>query len=111
MGHALKKVGHVVTKGLDYATGDILDLDKSKQRDAIRKQREEELRRQNEIKAAQEREESYQRSVSQARAGLDQNQIQSDSTGVGLGDVKIDFSKQLKKKEDEDDLKNLLGKY
>lgn len=108
MGHALKKVGHIVTKSLDTVTGDVLDLDKSKQRDMIRKQREAAEKAERERKAREKTEADYQRQIDEARTGISGEKIDLDPTGVGIGDVKIDFSK--KKKDDTDDLKKLLAR-
>lgn len=110
MGKPFKKIGHVVTKSFDTVTGDVLDLDKSKQRDMIRKQREEAQKQEDLRKKREQTEADYQRQVDEARTGIFDSRIDADDTGVGVGDVRIDFSQRLKKKSDKDDLKSLLSK-
>lgn len=105
----VKKVGHIAAKSFDKVTGDALDLDKSKQREAIRKQRETEQKAEVERIADAKAEAEYQQNVASARTNAEGRTISADSTGIGVGDVNIDFIDTLKKKKDEDSLRRILS--
>lgn len=109
MGKAVKKVGHIATKSFDKVTGDALDLDKSRQREAIRKQREAEQKAEAKRIADAKAEAEYQQNVASARTNAEGRVISADSTGIGVGDVNVDFIDTLKKKKDGDSLKRILS--
>ncbi len=109
MGRAVRRTVGAITGGLDSITGDILDLDGSKQKKQIeemRKREEEALRQENAKKQA---EKEYQQQVANAKDQINkQDGLMEDNTGVGLTDVNVDFTKSLTDKTDEDRLKKML---
>lgn len=101
-----------VTRGLDAVTGDILDLDGSKQKEQIEAMRKAEEQAQREAEAKRRAEQKYQQDVAGAKDKFMQDEmISPDSTGVGLGDVQVDFTKKIGNTDDEDDLKKMLRRY
>lgn len=116
MGRAVRRVVRRVlrssVRAVDTVTGDILDLDQSKQQEQIKKMQEAQEKAQQQAEAQKKAEKDYQTKVAAERDKLDkESSIASDNTGVGLSDVKIDFTKNLKSQDDEDDLKKLLQRY
>lgn len=109
MSRAVRRVTRRITRAFDSVTGDILDLDGSKQKEqieAMRKAEEEALRQENAKKQA---EKEYQQQVANAKDQINkQDSLMEDNTGVGLTDVNIDFTKSLTDKTDEDRLKKIL---
>lgn len=112
MSRAVRRVVRGVTRTFDTVTGDILDLDQSKQKEqleAMRKAEEEAIQRE---EAKKQAERDYQKQVADAKDKLNTTDgLMEDDTGVGLSDVKIDFTKNLTKKDDEDSLKKVLRNY
>ena len=101
-----------VTRGVDTITGDILDLDGSKQKEQIEAMRKAEEQVQREAEAKRKAEEQYQQDVANAKDKFIQGDgLSADNTGVGLSDVKIDFTKKISNSDDEDDLKKMLRRY
>lgn len=129
-----RTVGQVV-RAADTVTGDILDLDGSKQQALIEEQRRQEEAA---IKAAEEAAEKarleaaqkeaaakaeaeekakkqadYEAAVSKEKDKItaDQNeQLTEDTTGVGLGDVNVDWGVGGMATQGEDQLKKMLQK-
>ena len=107
-------------RGFDTITGDILDLDQSKQKEMIEAQQKAE---QEALRLAKERE-AQAKKEAKAQADYDQqvanakdkigndDSLTPDDTGVGLSGVSTDFStsSKLKNEEKDDDLKKLLRK-
>lgn len=112
MSRAVRRVVRGVVRGVDMVTGDILDLDQSKQEEQIKKMQEAQERAQREAEAKKKAEEDYQSKVAAERDKLDKEAgLVADDTGVGLSDVKVDFTKGMGKRKDEDDLKKILQRY
>ena len=112
MSRAVRRVIRGVARGVDSITGDMLDLDQSKQQEQIKKMQEAQEKAQREAEAKKKAEEDYQAKISAERDKLDKETgLVSDNTGVGLSDVKVDFTKSVKSKQDEDDLKKILQRY
>ncbi len=107
---AIRRAVGGVSRVVDSVTGDILDLDGSKQKDALEQQRREQERIMAEAEAQKKAEEDYQNKISAERDKVNKGDILiEDQTGVGLGDVKVDFTQSVKPKSNEDDeLKKLL---
>lgn len=110
MGRRVSRAIRRVVGVVDTVTGDILDLDASKQKEALEQQRKEQERIAAEAEAQKKAEEAYQNQVSAERDRINkENELLGDRTGVGLGDVKVDFTQSVKPKSNEDDeLKKLL---
>lgn len=110
MGRAVRRVIRGVTRAVDTVTGDILDLDQSKQKDALEKMRKEQERQQAEAERKAQAEKDYQNKVASEKDKLSQTEagMTADTTGVGLQDVQIDFSKTLSQEQEDDDLKKVL---
>lgn len=110
MGRRVNRIVRRVTRAVDTVTGDILDLDGSQQKDALEQQRKEQERIMAEAEAQKKAEEDYQNQVSAERDKINkEGNLMDDQTGVGLGDVKVDFTQSVKPKSNEDDeLKKLL---
>lgn len=106
----VRRVTGTAVRAVDTVTGDILDLDQSKQKEALENMRKEQERQEAELERKEQAEKDYQAQVASEKDKIAQesSDISSDSTGVGLQDVKIDFSKSLSSKSDEDDLKKAL---
>lgn len=106
---AVRRVVRGVSRAVDSVTGDILDLDGSKQKEqieAMRKAEEEALRREQERIEAEKK---YQQDVANSKDQINKGDgLTEDKTGVGLTDVNIDFTKSLTDKTDEDRLKKML---
>lgn len=112
MSRAVRRVVRGVARGIDTVTGDILDLDQSKQEEQIKKMQEAQEKAQREAEAKKKAEEDYQAKVAAERDKLDKEAgLVADDTGVGLSDVKVDFTKGTSNKKDEDDLKKILQRY
>lgn len=111
-------------RGFDTITGDILDLDQSKQKEMIEAQQKAE---QEAVRLAKEKEAQAKKEADElARAQADYDQqlantkdkignddsLTPDDTGVGLSGVNTDFStsSKLTNEEKDDDLKKLLRK-
>lgn len=111
MSRSVRRVFRGVARGVDAVTGDILDLDQSKLEDQIKAQQKAQEEAYQRAEDAKKAEEEYQNQISAERDKLNQNEsINADKTGVGLSDVKVDFTKQLNQEKDEDDLKKLLSR-
>lgn len=109
---AVRRVVRGVTRAVDTVTGDIFDFDQSKQEEQIKKMQEAQEKAQQQAEAQKKAEEDYQSKIAAERDKLDKEAgITQDNTGVGLSDVKVDFTKNLNKNKDEDDLKKLLQRY
>lgn len=115
----LRRTVRGVTRAVDTVTGDILDLDGSKQQAMIDEQRRQEeaaLKRQQEAedaaakKAAEEKAYSDRVSTSKDKLNQESSLLTPDSTGVGLNDVKTEFQGKLSTKKEDDDLKKLLSR-
>lgn len=108
---AIRRVVRRVTRVADSVTGDILDLDGSKQKEQIEAMRRAEEQAQREAENKRRAEEQYQQNIANAKDKfISGNGIQVDTSGVGLSDT-IDFTKKIKDNDDEDDLKKILRKY
>lgn len=100
-----------VTRGVDSITGDILDLDGSKQKEQIEAMRRAEEQAQREAEAKRRAEEQYQQDVANAKDKfVSGDGLSIDTSGVGLEDS-VDFTKKISKSDDEDDLKKILRRY
>lgn len=112
MGRRVRRVVRRITRGVDSITGDILDLDGSKQKDQIEAMRKAEEQAQREAEAKRKAEEQYQQDVANAKDKFTQGDgLSADNTGVGLSDVEVDFTKKISGSDDEDDLKKMLKRY
>lgn len=128
---AVRGVFRGTVRGFDTVTGDILDLDQSKQKDMIEAQKkaeeEAERKRQEAERLAKEKEAQAKKEadeLAKAQADYDQqvantkdkigndDSLTPDDTGVGLSGVNTDFStsSKLTNEEKDDDLKKLLRK-
>lgn len=100
-----------VTRATDFVTGDILDLDGSKQKEQIEAMKKAEEQAQREAEAKRRAEEQYQQDVANAKDKfVSGDGLSIDTSGVGLED-NVDFTKKISKSDDEDDLKKMLRKY
>lgn len=109
---AVRRVVRGVTRGVDTVTGDILDLDGSKQKEQIEAMRKAEEQSQREAESKKRAEEQYQQDVASAKDKLmNKDGLTVDTSGVGLEDVKVDFTKKIHDTDDEDDLKKMLRRY
>lgn len=106
-------------RGFDTITGDILDLDQSKQKEMIEAQQKAEqeavrLAKEKEAQAKKEADElaKYNQQVANAKDKIgNDDSLTPDDTGVGLSGVNTDFSTSSKlTNEEDDDLKKLLRK-
>ena len=112
IGRRVRGVVRRITRGVDSITGDILDLDGSKQKDQIEAMRKAEEQAQREAEAKRKAEEQYQQDVANAKDKFIQGDgLSADNTGVGLSDVEVDFTKKISGSDDEDDLKKMLKRY
>ena len=107
-------------RGFDTITGDILDLDQSKQKEMIEAQQKAEqealrLAKEKEAQAKKEAQDQadYAQQVANAKDKIgNDDSLTPDDTGVGLSGVNTDFStsSKLTNEEEDDDLKKLLRK-
>ena len=121
---AVRRVVRRTVRGVDTVTGDILDLDQSKQKDMIEAQRKAEekavrLAKEKEAQAKKEADElaksqaDYDQQVANTKDKIgNDDSLTPDDTGVGLSGVNTDFStsSKLTNEEKDDDLKKLLRK-
>lgn len=106
-----RRATRTVSRGLDLVTGDILDLDGSKQKEQIEAMRKAEEQAQREAESKRRAEEQYQQDVANAKDKfVSGDGLSVDVSGVGLED-NVDFTKKISKSNDEDDLKKILRKY
>lgn len=107
----IRRVTRGVTRAVDTVTGDILDLDQSKQKEQIEAMRKAEEQAQREDEAKRRAEEQYQQDVANAKDKFTQGEgLLVDTSGVGLEDT-VDFTKKITRSDDEDDLKKMLKRY
>lgn len=107
----VRRVVRGAARGMDSITGDILDLDGSKQKEQIEAMRKAEEQAQREAEAKRRAEEQYQQDVANAKDKfVSGDGLSIDTSGVGLED-NVDFTKKISKSDDEDDLKKMLRKY
>lgn len=112
VGRAVRRAVRAVARGVDFVTGDILDLDASKQKEQIEAMQRAEEQAQREAEMKKKAEKEYQQKVTSAKDKLNQqNAMQQDTSGVGLEGLEVDFTKNLQDKDDEDNLRKLLRKY
>ena len=121
---AVRGVVRGTVRGFDTITGDILDLDQSKQKEMIEAQQKAEqeavrLAKEKEAQAKKEADElakaqaDYDRQVANTKDKIgNDDSLTPDDTGVGLSGVNTDFStsSKLTNEEKDDDLKKLLRK-
>ena len=121
---AVRGVVRGTVRGFDTITGDILDLDQSKQKEMIEAQQKAEqeavrLAKETEAQAKKEADElakaqaDYDRQVANTKDKIgNDDSLTPDDTGVGLSGVNTDFStsSKLTNEEKDDDLKKLLRK-
>lgn len=111
MSRRVRRFVRGVTRAADFVTGDILDLDGSKQKEQIEAMRKAEEQAQREAEAKRRAEEQYQQDVANAKDKfVSGDGLSIDTSGVGLED-NVDFTKKISKSDDEDDLKKMLRKY
>ena len=112
MGRAVRRAVRGVTRVIDTVTGDILDLDQSKQKDRIEAMQKAQEKAQKDAEDKKRAEEEYQKKVIEAKDQFNQiDKPNPDFSGIGVSDVEVDFTKGLKPSDDEDSLKKLLKKY
>lgn len=105
---AVRRVVRRAVRAVDSVTGDVLDLDGSKQKDAIEAMRKAEEAQIEEARKQQAQEEQYQQDVEGAKGDFQGGSTMvEDTTGVGLGNVQADFSGS---KAEDDELKKVLKK-
>lgn len=110
---AVRGVVRGAVRNFDTMTGDILDLDQSKQKEMIKAQQKAE---QEAVRLAKEKEKEaadYAQQVANAKDKIgNDDSLTPDDTGVGLSGVNTDFStsSKLTNEEKDDDLKKLLRK-
>ena len=112
IGRAVRRAFRGIARGVDYITGDILDLDQSKQKEKIEAMQRAEEQAQREAEMKKKAEADYQQKVSEAKDKLNKmDDLSQDKTGVGLENLEVDFTKKFKAKDEEDNLRKLLKKY
>ena len=108
----IRRVSRETLRGVDLLTGDILDLDGSKQKEQIEAIRKEEEKAEERAEEKKKVENKYQQNVANSKDKfMKEDGLTEDNTGVGLSDVKIDFTKKINKPDDEDNLKKMLKRY
>ena len=116
IGRAVRRAFRGIARGVDYITGDILDLDQSKQKEKIEamQRAEEQAQREAEMKkkAEADYQEKYMAYSGYVKDKLNKmDDLSQDKTGVGLENLEVDFTKKKKAKDEEDNLRKLLKKY